>query len=369
MAIIASITSWNDLDMDWSDPEPTKGKYWECLRLALLERNCAGGITYPGFGGYYDFIREPYWDIDFNDETARQEVAQGLDNFLFKQLLSDNKGFGNWNRKSSGWVDPNSNYLTEIWDAEERENFLIEENIGDKIGDPEILQVQKHSPLENYKDYLNQRYRIINKMYKYFNPFGGCGLLNVDSPFKNQEGIRYSEDRRYYEGSAGGTWAEIIAQVSNPSWTNWNDRGSYGNQFDGPGYFTENDAKLTGQPGGNWFQNEEPKAMQSRLYYEYANPWLYDYKLSIMEQVFAIGSGYAIAIEHGRYYRNKWELHTHYDTIPDYFNILYPSDSAFTHANQFIEPTRSGEWAYECAFILGGIRDFSKQGGFLFKDW
>lgn len=39
------IASWNDYDMDWNDPDPDCGYYWEALRMAICERMLKVGIT------------------------------------------------------------------------------------------------------------------------------------------------------------------------------------------------------------------------------------------------------------------------------------------------------------------------------------
>jgi len=81
-----AITEWTSESMDWNDPDPLDAKYWEAIRLALMERAVLVDASYTF---YNRAITYPVWDNESFNLQCSVANAYRLYNFLIDQIVPE----------------------------------------------------------------------------------------------------------------------------------------------------------------------------------------------------------------------------------------------------------------------------------------
>jgi len=379
MALDLQLKSWEGQGMDWDNPNPLEAKYWEAIRTAIIERLHGPYFYGPhcSIGGVHPDLAKPFWDIDFANIGAREHVEELIENVFKNKLLKDYK-YTNVENPMIGGVFVDKTKDLSVFNKADKNNFIVISNLSEKLGDENVIEINQGRLLEHCADYLKQKRDILNILLWYYtHAIDSHGIVNVDSPFEDEEGERYSKDWRAWgkigdeeeSGWSDWSWSGVISylnsiKTSYPAWHN-----TPFEDHDVAGYFEGGDESrvFEGQTGEGWLQNDPYAIVQYRKYYQYQNPWIFDYGMDIYDRCEEGASGYAgeARAVHGDY-DQVIRRQVQYSSVPATFSYIYPSADALTRASGLIEPEDTANKAYACWFNISVIKKFDKTGGFKF---
>jgi len=152
-------TSWDDLDMDWTDPDPTDCKYIHALILAIKERLVGPSV--------YDY--QVSLPVVSPDIRMKYSTLMAIHNFTFalwsgsldnqiRYINCDEPAANRTITKTASSSYFNGTYDYHLCDV----NYWTDASIIEAIGDDAIVWPQ--ADMFNNKPWLIQQYKILNKM-------------------------------------------------------------------------------------------------------------------------------------------------------------------------------------------------------------
>jgi len=202
-------TSWDDLEMDWADPDPTDCKYVHAIILAIRER-----LVGPSLTGY----ATPIPVIISPDIRMKHSTLIAIHNWTFnlwKGNLDNQIRYLNCDEPVANRTitkTANDPYYTGTYDYHLCDlNYWTDESIIDAIGDDAIVWPQPD--VRDNKAWLIQQYKILNKLnthtfslqkvhsayYKGRRYYKNNGTVYEDSVSDWLPVLWYSEDRSAYK--------------------------------------------------------------------------------------------------------------------------------------------------------------------------
>ena len=138
-------TSWDDLGMDWTDPDPMRAVYYDAVRLAINERYAA---AYYGYGALSEVLFRPYCKLNYTN-------VQLLHDMLLKyNILSTTSPLiiGRYANQEAD-EDRTQSMFRPMWNRQD---------IFNSCGLSQIYTPSKYG-MDN-KNWLIQMYKILNKL-------------------------------------------------------------------------------------------------------------------------------------------------------------------------------------------------------------
>jgi len=206
-----SPVNWDDLEMDWTDPDPTDCKYIHALVLALLERLVVGdgwnSVSFP--------IISPDIRMKYSSLNTIHNYTWGMWNSPYL----NNIRYLNTDEPVTERIIPKTAtnaYHPGNYDYHHCElNYWNNESILEAIGDETIISPQ--SDVFNNQPWLIQQYKIINKLHTHkFTP-GIPHRYFKDRIYQVQYG-RVTDDRTSDWRNDGDSYTSAIksAQLYDP---------------------------------------------------------------------------------------------------------------------------------------------------------
>ncbi len=150
------ITSWTSEGMNWDDPQPLEAKYWEALRLAVIERTLAIEKSFLP-------LQYPFWDegtFYLGCKISVLTLFTNRVNLLIAEFVNHTDHSGDWDGLPEDEFAPN-------WTKSE----ILEETGDTQVYPMEDVGLQ----IETAKLWMKQQYKILNLLrvskHRYFFSF------------------------------------------------------------------------------------------------------------------------------------------------------------------------------------------------------